>query len=102
MMLTIAATAADLKIFAINPIQVVWDSDINGGGNSDLVAGKPTAVFVYVNDSVYEGLTDDQSVEIGVHFNLDNKYIQTTVGKLKQDNYVIFSPFCQPILKQYR
>jgi PKD repeat protein len=91
--ITISLTAADLEIFEIKPIQVVWDSDINGGGDNDLVAGKPTAVFVYVNDSVYDGLTDDQLVEIGVQFNLDNKYIQTTVGKLKQDNYVIVSPF---------
>ena len=44
-----AAILPDLSITSIEPVQVVFDADINGDGETDLVLGKPTVALVTVH-----------------------------------------------------
>ncbi|MHC4258968.1 MAG: Ig-like domain-containing protein [Planctomycetota bacterium] len=94
---TITVTAVeppeiDLTISGIKPVQVVWNSDVDGDGVNDLVAGKSTAVLVDVGMQDYQGLDEEEEVSIRLSF--DGSYYTTVrpIGLLEEDNRIVFYP----------
>jgi hypothetical protein len=74
----------DLTVKDVRPVQVVWHSDVNHDGLTDLVARKMTAVLATI---VLVGkLEDDQSVEVKMTCD-GHEYTQSyTVAQLLQNN----------------
>ena len=78
----------DLKISEITPIQVVYNADINNDNKIDLVQGKATAIFVYVEG--FEGLSDNTIIDVNLTFEGTTYTKSKIVAELKQDNRIIF------------
>lgn len=76
----------DLWISEIRPIQVVWDSDANGDGRVDLVAGKSTMVRVSVGMTGHEQLPGDTPVEVQLAFDGACYSETTTIDQLEANN----------------
>ncbi|RSN75596.1 hypothetical protein D6D85_05845, partial [Candidatus Methanodesulfokora washburnensis] len=82
------ATHVDLWISNIVPVQVVYDVDINNDGKMDLVQGKKTAVFVYVEG--FENLSDNATIDVNLTFEGVTYSESKSVSGLRQDNRIIF------------
>jgi len=81
----------DLIVSSVKPIQVVYDSNINGDDRIDLVAGKSTAVLTNIVIENSELLNGDATVDIRLY--LDGNVINTitkTVNQLKSKGQVEF------------
>jgi len=80
------AMLPDFWIDEIKPVQVVWNSDVNNDGRTDLVAGKATMVRVYVGMEDYEGLPEDTPVEVQLTFDGIDYMQSSTISELRTDN----------------
>lgn len=76
----------DFNITEIKPVQVVWDSDIDGDSIIDLVAGKSTMVRVEVGMVGHELLNNQQSVEVKLTFDGIEYSESRTIEQLLKDN----------------
>lgn len=81
----------DFSISEIKPVQVVWDSDINGDGKIDLVAGKSTMIWVEGMGN-YETLDKQQLVEVRLNFDGVDYTESRTIEQLEQNNRIEFYP----------
>jgi beta propeller repeat protein len=82
----------DLSISDAKPVQVVFDSYIYNDDKVDLVAGKDTAILVYVRMENHEQLDEDVLVSVRLNFNED-EYITVkskTIAELQEDNWIEF------------
>jgi hypothetical protein len=82
------ATHVDLWISNIVPVQVVYDVDINNDGKMDLVQGKKTAVFVYVEG--FENLSDETNICVNLEFEGRTYSECQPVSSLRRDKRVKF------------
>jgi hypothetical protein len=82
----------DLWISEVKPVQVVWDSDINGDGKIDLVAQKLTAIVANITIENPDAL--DQTMEIPVQLIYDGQIKDTqskTVEKIRNNGLINLS-----------
>jgi len=82
------ATHVDLWISNIVPVQVVYDVDINNDGKMDLVQGKKTAVFVYVEG--FENLSNETNICVNLEFEGRTYSECQPVSSLRRDKRVKF------------
>lgn len=87
-----AAPAPDFAISDIKPIQVVWNSDINGDDVNDLVAGKDTAVLVYMGMEGCGGLNKEELLNIRLSFDGKDYPESKTIAELEENNRIEFYP----------
>jgi hypothetical protein len=83
-------TLPDLTVPDIEPIQVVFDPDINNDGKTDMVLGKDMVIRTSVNIENIGLLSDSQQVEIQLTYDGVLLTEARTVGQLKTNNIVDF------------
>jgi hypothetical protein len=92
---------SDLSISEVKPVQVVWDSDINGDGKIDLVSEKPTTIVANITIDNADAL--DQNTDIPVRFIYDGQIKDTQskkVGEIQTNGLINFT-FTPPTEGEY-
>lgn len=76
-----------------NPVQVIYDCDINDDGKTDLVHAKNAVVAVYVDIKNPESLEPGQKIEIQAKCGTTVKVVETTASQIANDPKVLIN-FC--------
>lgn len=71
---------------SISPVQVVYYPDVDEDGQTDLVAGKSTAVMVRVDIVGSESMSGDEVVAVRLTYEGTEKTDSKTVSEIKTDN----------------
>jgi len=77
----------DFTISEVKPVQVVWNSDINGDSKVDLVAGKSTMVRYNIGYKNLKDLTGQEQLDIQISFDGEDYIISKTIDEWFQGEY---------------
>jgi hypothetical protein len=81
--------AGSSVILDIKPVQVVFNSDINGDGIPEIVDGKSLAILVYIDESYFNNISKQQTVKVKVLYDGVPYYNNTsTVDDIYDQAYV--------------
>jgi len=75
----------DFSIPEIKPVQVVWDSDINGDGKIDLMKGKSTMIRVIMEVKNLFGQSPSEPIDIRMTFGGVDDTISGTISQLSDE-----------------